>query len=588
MARLQPAGRLLHGKSPHHLLRSAATLVAAIVVVSACGTPASPAPAASGPATEAPGSQAPATQAPASQAAASKDTMIIGIPGTPPGIDPDTQSAPQMWTIGAQLYGQSGMRWGQTQYTAQQSVADPNKVPGFWVANTDMTTIQPGLVESCTLTPDGGKITLKLRQGAKSAVGNEFTSDDVMFGIQRSAATKAIGYFFAGVGGAQDPAQWKAIDKYTVEVTKQDASMYNLCGLLTHLGAAPSWIMDSVEVKKHMTADDPQAAQWINTQGSWFGPYYITDWEAGKQVVLQANPNWWGDPLAIKKIIYQVIPESANRLALLKAGKVDLIEGISPDEAAALDGQPGVRPVAVQSNKQFFAVMDESKPPFNDPKVRQALNLSVDRQGIVDSVYKGLGYPYQGFIPVTFPGFEEYHGFDFSLDKAKQLLAEAGYPDGFKTELSYAAGNPEEEQIAIIWQTSLAQIGIDVALKKLPTAAISNLVFQKNANFAFWQDAPFLPDPVFSLMLWYASFSPAQFNHFQDQKVDDGVSACLNVTPGPDRIKCASDLATYISTVAPLVNIAAPYFIYAVSDKVSGANFNFGLSYVVETMAVAP
>lgn len=558
--------------------RTVASMVVAMIVVAACGSSVTPSPA----------SQAPASQAPASQAPASKDTMIIAIPGTPPGIDPDTQSAPQMWTIGAQLYGQLGMRWGQAKYSVQQSVADPNKVPGFWVANTDMTTIQPGLIESCTMASDGGKITLKLRTGAKSAVGNEFTSADIIFGINRSAATKAIGYFFAGVGGAQDPAQWKAVDKYTVEITKKDASMYNFCGLLTHLGAAPSWMMDSVEVKKHMTADDPQAAKWINTQGSWFGPYYITDWEAGKQVVLEANPNWYGNPLAIKKIIYQVIPESANRIALLKAGKVDLIEGISPEEAAALDGQPGIRPVAVQSNKQFFAVMDESKPPFSDPKVREALNLSVDRQSIVDSVYKGLGYPYQGFIPVTFPGFQEFHGYDYNIAKAKQLLADAGYPNGFKTELSYSSGSPEEEQVAIIWQSSLAQIGVEVTLKKLPTSAISNLVFQKNATFAFWEDAPFLPDPVFSLMLWYASFSPAQFNHFTDPKVDQGVQQCLNVAPGPDRTKCASDLAAYISTVSPLVNIDAPYFIYAVTDKVSGANFNFGLSYVVETMTVAP
>ena len=64
--------------------------------------------------------------------------MIIAIPGTPPGIDPDTQSAPQMWTIGAQLYGESGMRWSHATYSASQSIANPNKVPGFWIADTDI------------------------------------------------------------------------------------------------------------------------------------------------------------------------------------------------------------------------------------------------------------------------------------------------------------------------------------------------------------------------------------------------------------------------------------------------------------------
>lgn len=558
--------------------------VTVALLLSACAGPqASPPPAAEADAPAATTSEDPAKEEPASSAT---DTMIIAIPGTPPGIDPDTQSAPQMWTIGAQSYGQLGMRWHQVPYDAGQSIADPNKVPGFWVADTDMSKIEPGIIETCDMEADGSKVTLKLREGVKSAYGNEFTTADIEYGLDRSFATKAIGYFFLGVGGAQSRDQWKTIDKYTMEVVQEENSMVNLCGLLTHLGAAPSWIMDSVEVKKHATDEDPWATQWINEYGAWFGPYYVTQWEAGRQVVLEANPNWWGPELKIKKIIYQVIPESANRVALLKSGKVHLIEGISPEEAAALEGVAGVRPVAVKSNKQFFAVMDESKEPFSNPKVRQALNLAVNRQAIVDSIYKGMGYPYQGIVPVTFPGFEDYHEYDFNLEKAKELLAEAGYPDGFDTELSFAAGNPEEEQVAIIWQSDLKKIGVNVTLKKLPTSAISDLVFQKNANFAFWQDAPFLPDPVFSIMLWYASYSTAQFNKFNDPKVDEGLAECGNIVDHTERVECAQELGRYVSSVAPLVNITAPYFIYAVSDKVNGANFNFGLSYVVETMSI--
>jgi peptide/nickel transport system substrate-binding protein len=343
--------------------------------------------------------------------------------------------------------------------------------------------------------------------------------------------------------------------------------------------------MDSTEVKKHVTSDDPWAAKWINTAGSWFGPYYITNWEANKQVVLEANPNWWGPPLKVKKIIYQVIPESANRVALMQAGKVDLVEGISPEEAAALDGQPGVRSIAVQGNKQFFAITDNKKPPFDNVKVRQALNLAADRQAIVDSVYKGLAYPYQGYIPVNFPGFQEHHEYDYDLTKAKQLLSDAGFPNGFSTELSYAAGVPEQEQVAIIWQTALKQIGVNVTLRKLPTAAMSALVFQEGATFALWEDAPFLPDPVFSLQLWYTSYGPWHFTN--DPKIDQGVADCAKIDDTAQRTTCAQDLANYIASVAPCVNMTAPYFIYAVSDKVSGANFNFGLSYVVETMSVA-
>ena len=555
-------------------MRRALALTAAVAILAAaCGT----SPSASTPA--------------GSAGATTKDTMIIAIPGTPPGIDPDTQAAPQMFTIGAQLYGESGLRWARAQYTAQQSVADPNKVPGFWVADTDQSKLTPGIVESCDLAGDGSKVTLKLRQGVKSAYGNELTTADITWGLQRSIAHAFIGAFFMGVGGAPDPAQWEAVDKYTEVVHQANGqSLFNLCGLLAHLGAAPSWIMDSTETKKHATADDPWASDWVNQYGAWYGAYYITDWESGKQVVLQVNPNYYGDKPSITKIIYQVVPQSADRIALLKAGKVDLIEGISPTEAEALDGQPGVRPVAVQSNKQFFAFMNDSKPPFDKVQVRQALNYAIDRSTIASSIYHGLAVPYQGWLPVTFTGYQEYTNYPYDLQKAKDLLTQAGYPNGFDVELSYSAGSPEEEQVAVAWQTSLKQIGVNLTLKKLTPAAISTMVVGGKATnfvFAFWEDAPFLPDPVFALQLWYASYANAKWYHFADPKIDSEVKDCANKTTVPDRVTCIQAVAQYTSTVAPVVNIVAPDFIYAVTDKVRNANFNYGLSYVVEGMTIA-
>jgi peptide/nickel transport system substrate-binding protein len=558
------------------MAKTIALLAAGLLVLSACTTGASP---------KASGSGAPSQ-------GASKDTMIIAIPGTPPGIDPDTQSAPQMWTIGAQLYGESGMRWAQAKYSANQSIADPNKVPGFWIADTDQSTLKPGIIDSCELAPDGSKVTMVLRKGVKSAYGNEFTTDDIMWGLQRSLNHKFIGAFFMGVGGAPDLAQWKAIDKTHMEISQANGqSMVNLCPLLAHLGAAPSWMMDSTETKKHATSDDPWASDWVNHFGAWFGAYYITDWQSGKQVVLQANPNYYLPKPPIKKIIYQVVPADADRIALLKAGKVDLIEGISPTEAQALDGQSGVRPVAVQSNKQFFAFMNDSKAPFDKVEVRQALNYAVDRETIAKNIYHGLAVPYEGWLPVTYPGYEPFNNYDYDLQKAKALLTQAGYPNGFDAELSYSAGNPEEEQVALEYQTSLQQIGVKLTLKKLPTAAISSMVVGGQSTiftFAFWQDAPFLPDPVFSLQLWYASYGNAKWFHFKDDKTDQDIRQCSNVTDFAQRTSCIQTVAKYVATLAPAVNIVAPDFIYAVTDKVSGANFNYGLSYVVETMQIKP
>ena len=498
-----------------------------------------------------------------------------------------------MFTIGAQLYGQSGMRWGHTDYTGTNTIADPNNVPGFWVANTDQSTLEPGIIESCTLADDGSLVTMKLRQGVLSPYGNELKTDDILWGLERSVAHQFIGGFFMGVGGAPDPAQWRAVDDYTMEIDQgaDGASMFNLCPLLAHLGAAPSWIMDSDEAKKHATEEDPWAGEWVNHFGSWYGPYYITAWEPDVQVVLEANPNYYLEQPPIKKIIYQVVPNSADRIALLKAGRVDLIEGISPTEAAALDGEAGVRPISVDSNKQFFAFMNDSIEPWSDPRVRQAMNLAVDRETIASSIFAGLATPYGGWLPVTFSGYEPFDTYAYDLDRARELLAEAGYPDGFSTELSYSSGAPEEEQVAIAWQTALREIGVDVTLRKLTPAAIAQMVVGGTATnfvFAFWQDAPFLPDPVFALQLWFASYANARWYHFGDPAIDESIRACANVTEFSERTSCIQEVAHDVDALAPVVNIVAPHFIYAVSDKVANANFNYGLSYVVEGMTIEP
>ena len=218
-------------------------------------------------------------------------------------------------------------------------------------------------------------------------------------------------------------------------------------------------------------------------------------------------------------------------------------------------------------------------------KVRQALNLAVDRQAIVDSVYKGLAYPYQGYIPVNFPGFEEHHEYDFDLARRRSSFYRGRLPERLQDGALLCGGHSRAGAGGNHLADGRSEIGVDVTLRKLPTAAISALVFQEGATFALWQDAPFLPDAVFSLQLWYTTYGPWHFAN--DPKIDQGVADCAKIDDKAQRITCAQDLANYIASVAPDVNMTAPYFTYAVSDKVSGANFNFGLSYVVETMSVA-
>src|ERR1700758_1130570 len=265
-----------------------------------------------------------------------KDTIIIAIPGTPQGVDVDRQSGPQTWTMAAQLM-EPGAEWKPTTYPyATTPVADPTKIPGFTYPDFRTQQMVQGIIESCDLSPDNKTAVYHLRKGVKSAAGNEFTAKDVLWKVERAHALKAIGTFMLNVVNAPDPKQWQEVDDHTVRISS-DTPMPLVCKILTNL----YWYWyDSTEAKKHSTSDDPWASNWAANSVPAFGPYQIKSWGAGRRVVMEANPNYWQGVPAIKRIIYQVVPESANRVALLRQGKVDLVEGLSPDEAVGLATAP--------------------------------------------------------------------------------------------------------------------------------------------------------------------------------------------------------------------------------------------------------
>ena len=182
--------------------------------------------------------------------------------------------------------------------------ADPTKVPGFTYPEFREQKMVPGIIEDRELSGDGKNAVYHLRKGVKSAFGNEFTADDVLWRVERAHAMKAIGSFLQNAANVDDPKQWQKVDDHTVRIVS-DKPMPLICKILTNL----YWYWyDSTEAKKHATADDPWASNWAANAVAAFGPYQIKSWEAGRRVVMEANPNYWQGVPAIKRIIYQVVP----------------------------------------------------------------------------------------------------------------------------------------------------------------------------------------------------------------------------------------------------------------------------------------
>ena len=515
--------------------------------------------------------------------AQTKDTIIIAVPGTPQGVDLDRQSGPQTWTMAAQVID-PGAEWKPTTYPyAPTPGADPTKIPGFTYPDFRAQQMVPSIVENCDLSADSKTAIYHLRKGVKSAVGNEFTAKDVLWRVERAHELKAIGTFMQNAANAPDPKQWQEVDDHTVRISS-DKPMPLICKILTNL----YWYWyDSTEAKKHSTPDDPWATKWASTSLVAFGPYVIRSWEAGNRVVMDANPNYWQGPPKIKRIIYQVVPESASRLALLKEGKVDLIEGVSPDEAISLAAASNVRVAAVHGNQSIYLVMNNIKAPFDKVQVRQAINHLLARDQIVKDIYRGLAVAWEGVMPSVYPGYVEFNNYAYDVAKARRLLAEAGYANGFQTTLTYSAGDPVQENIAVLLKSTLSQVGINIDLRKQPVSAHSDVVQSKKADFALWIDYPIQPDPNYSLRLLYLTGNAVNYQNYSDKEVDRLLEEGASIVDSDQRNSFHRSVEERIHEAATLGWIAEPSYVNAMSANLSGWKWFTTQYYKVSEMSFA-
>ncbi len=424
----------------------------------------------------------------------------------------------------------------------------------------------PGIIENCDLSDDGLKATYHLRQGVLSSAGNEFTSDDVIYRVERAIGNNAITQFIQNAVNAGKREQWTAVDKYTVEITAE-TPMPLICTVLTN--PYYYWI-DSVETKKHATSDDPWANTWVATGSVSYGPYKIDSWTAGQRVVMSANPNYWKGEPSIKRIIYQVIPESANRVALLGQGKIQMAEGLSPDEVMSLSGNEAVQVAAVRGNMSLYAVMNNTAAPFDDARVRRAINMLIPRETVAKDIYRGLAEPFSGVIPSLYPGYVDFLDDMGSVEQAKALLDEAGYGEGFDMPIAFSAGDPVQENIAVLLQSTFREVGINATLQKLPVSAHADLVQSKSAPFALWIDFPIQPDVNYSLGLIYGSGNAVNYENYSNADVDAAIAAGVPIVDPAARAAAHEAAQRTIHEDAPLGWIVEPYFLTGLASSIKG------------------
>ena len=372
--------------------------------------------------------------------------------------------------------------------------------------------------------------TLHLRKGVKSCAGNEFTADDVVYSFARAKSVSGaspIGWFIGSIAGVKGftrdvfkPGADKSlgdavekIDDYTVKIRQAAPNRLFLTAISVY-GAYP---FDSKEMKAHATEADPWTHIWSNTVNvPSFGPYCLERWVRDDEFVMKANPNYYRGKPAIERIVIKKVPQSSNRVLTIRSGRADLTQRLTSREYASLRTVPGVGVAGIYGNETLFLNLNFKTPPFDNPKLRQAIAYALPYQQVTNIGYSGAARRWEGHIPTIFPGvIRPQAQYATDLAKAKQLLAEAGFPEGKGLEAFPAsfklAFTAEREStlgpIAITIQSALKDIGVPIELDPMPQTQFGDRRSVKKDLPISLSDVEKSvgPDVTYTMMLFFVS-----------------------------------------------------------------------------------
>ena len=330
----------------------------------------------------------------------------------------------------------------------------------------DFTQFKPELAESWEVAPDRSSVTFHLRKDATFHDGSPVTAEDVKWSFDRAVSVGGFPVIQMGASDMKSPDQFVVVDPLTVKVNFPKPNKLELPNLAVPI----AMILNSKLAKLHATAKDPWALDWVGKNDAGGGAYMVESWKPGSEIVFKRFDAWKSGPLpAMKKVIERQIESAGTRRALLERGDADISFNLPPKDFAELAKEGKLKVVGTQIDAELLYMdMNVTIPPFDNVKVRQAVAYAIPYQDILHTgLYdRGIGmFGAKGGVTSTaWPQPSPYHT---DLDKAKALLKEAGYPNGFKTTLSYdVTTSTTREPIAVLAQANLKKIGIDVQIEK--------------------------------------------------------------------------------------------------------------------------
>jgi dipeptide transport system substrate-binding protein len=390
-----------------------------------------------------------ATTAMAAPTAASAKTLVYCSEGSPEGFNP------QLYTSGTTFDATSKNVF--------------NRLVQF---KRGTTTIVPGLATSWDISPDGLEYTFHLRKGVKFQTTKEFTptrefdADDVLFSFDRMWDKENP---YHGVsGGSYEYFVAMSMPDLIKDIVKVDD--YTVKFVLNRPEAPfiANMAMDFASILSGEYADNMLEAgtpEQVDLLPVGTGPFQLVQYQKDAVIRYKANPDYWEGPAAIDNLIFAITPDSTVRYQKMKAGECHVMPYPNPADLKAMDADPSINLMSQEGLNVGYLGYNTKKEPFTKTEVRKALNMAINKDAILEAVYQGAGSKAKNPIPPTIWSYNNDIVDDpYDPEAAKKMLADAGYPDGFETDIwampVQRPYNPNARRMAEMIQADWAKIGV--------------------------------------------------------------------------------------------------------------------------------
>mgnify|MGYP001111879771 CR=1 FL=1 len=416
--------------------------------------------------------------------------------------------------------------------------------------------IVPALAERWEVSEDITEYIFYLRQGVTFHNGEPFNADAVVFSWER-----------ASTAGFEYSHHWQAaksvekMDDYTVKVTTGEPDALFLSTVADNWAMIPPGYFEEV------------GEDGLNEHPVGTGPFAFVEWVKGDHITMKANPDYWRGAPKIETVIFRPIPESATRVAAIQTGEVDIVTRLSSEEAQSLLGAENVKVIKYPQARIYYLAFNNMTTgldqPTMDAQVRQAMNYAVDVDAIIDALFDGFAKPAIGYVSTSELGYDNAEPFGYDPDKARELLADAGYPDGFSIDMACPAGAYTHfEEVCEAIMGYLGEVGIDANLEIMESGHYWDLEAAKELPPLFGDSWSATGGEAYRRLTGALAGMDSSYSCWSDPEIDRLLDEIKMSADQEARAALYGELQVYMRENPPFVYLYEPLTFEATNTRV--------------------